>query len=74
MRVTRNEVESILMLFLVMIPGTFTVLFIGNQIGMFPRFELSGSFLRAYLISATFFCSLVSILFLLVNRSSSKYI
>lgn len=74
MKITRNEIGSILTLFLIMIPGTFIALFIGNQIGMFPHFELSGSFLRAYLVSAAFFCSVVSLLFLLVNRSSSKYI
>jgi hypothetical protein len=74
MKISKEDLNGVLMIFGLLTPGAFIFIFVGNLAGAFPEFELSVSFLRAYLISVTLFCTLLSLIWIVVNHSSSKYI
>lgn len=74
MEITREDLHGVLMIFGILMPGAFIFIFVGNLVGVFPEFELSLTYLRGYLITATLFCTLLSLIWIGINHNSSKYI
>ncbi|KAB1187507.1 MULTISPECIES: hypothetical protein [Haloferax] len=74
MKISQEDLHGVLMIFGILMPGAFIFIFVGNLAGAFPEFELSVSFLRGYLIAVTLFCTVLSLLWIGINHSSSKYI